>query len=135
MAPHVAGFSDDGRGVQSQEQMRRAMALAKSLDKPIVAHCEDEALLSPGWCVHDGAFARAHGLVGNRAESEWRQVERDLRLVKETGCRYHVCHISSRESVALIRAAKAEGLPVTCETAPTICFCATRSCKMTAASA
>lgn len=118
MAPHVAGFSDDGRGVQSQEQMRRAMALAKSLDKPIVAHCEDEALLSPGWCVHDGAFARAHGLVGNRAESEWRQVERDLRLVKETGCRYHVCHISSRESVALIRAAKAEGLPVTCETGP-----------------
>lgn len=118
LAPHVAGFSDDGRGVQSDERMRQAMALAKSLDRPIVAHCEDESLLTPGWCVHDGAFAREHGLPGNAAESEWRQVERDLRLVRETGCRYHVCHVSTKESVALIRAAKAEGLPVTCETGP-----------------
>ena len=118
MAPDVAGFSDDGKGVQSGSMMRRAMELAKQLDKPIVAHCEDEALLQKGWSVHDGAFARAHGLVGNASESEWRQVERDLDLVRQTGCRYHVCHISTKESVALIRKAKAEGLPVTCETGP-----------------
>ena len=118
MAPFVAGFSDDGKGVQSREQMRTAMELAKSLDKPIVAHCEDESLLARGWCVHDGAYARAHGLTGNAPESEWRQVERDLELVRETGCRYHVCHVSTKESVALIRAAKADGLPVTCETGP-----------------
>ena len=118
MAPHVAGFSDDGKGVQSDSMMRRAMELAKQLDKPIVAHCEDETLLTKGWSVHDGAFARAHGLVGNASESEWRQVERDLNLVRETGCRYHVCHVSTKESVALLRKAKAEGLPVTCETGP-----------------
>ena len=118
LAPHVPGFSDDGRGVQSRERMRRAMELAKELDRPIVAHCEDESLLTGGWCVHDGAFAQKHGLPGNDPASEWRQVERDLQLVRETGCRYHVCHVSTRESVALIRAAKAEGLPVTCETGP-----------------
>ena len=118
MAPDVCGFSDDGKGVQSDDMMRQAMLLAKTLNKPIAAHCEDEALLTKGWSVHDGAFARAHDLVGNRSESEWKQVERDIRLVRETGCRYHVCHISTKESVALIRAAKAEGLPVTCETGP-----------------
>lgn len=118
MAPDVAGFSDDGRGVQSREMMRSAMLLAKELDKPIVAHCEDESLLTRGWCVHDGDYARAHGLTGNNPESEWRQVERDIQLVRETGCRYHVCHISTKESVDLIRQAKAEGLPVTCETGP-----------------
>ena len=118
LAPHVAGFSDDGRGVQSAERMRSAMELARELDRPIVAHCEDESLLTKGWAVHDGDFARRHGLPGNNPESEWRQVERDLDLVRETGCRYHVCHISTKESVALIRTAKAEGLPVSCETAP-----------------
>ena len=118
MAPDVAGFSDDGRGVQSREMMREAMLLAKKLDKPIVAHCEDESLLTRGWCVHDGDYARVHGLTGNNPESEWRQVERDIQLVRETGCRYHVCHISTKESVDLIRQAKAEGLPVTCETGP-----------------
>lgn len=118
MAPEVAGFSDDGRGVQSEGMMRAAMEKARSLDKPIVAHCEDESLLTKGWSVHAGAFARDHGLTGNASESEWRQVERDLKLVRETGCRYHVCHVSTRESVALIRQVKAEGLPVTCETGP-----------------
>jgi dihydroorotase len=118
MAPDVVGFSDDGRGVQSQEMMCAAMKLAKQLNKPIVAHCEDESLLTEGWAVHDGSFARRHGLPGNDPASEWKQVERDIRLVRETGCRYHVCHISTKESVALVRAAKAEGLPVTCETAP-----------------
>lgn len=118
LASNVAGFSDDGRGVQSGEMMRTAMERAKALDKPIVAHCEDETLLAKGWSVHDGAFAKAHGLIGNDPASEWRQVERDIELVRQTGCRYHVCHVSTRQSVALIRRAKAEGLPVTCETAP-----------------
>lgn len=118
LAPRVVGFSDDGRGVQSEAMMRGAMELARKLDRPIVAHCEDESLLTKGWCVHDGAFAHARGLPGNDPASEWRQVERDIRLVRETGCRYHVCHISTKESVALVRAAKAEGLPVTCETGP-----------------
>ena len=118
MAPDVAGFSDDGRSVQSRELMRQAMLLAKHLDKPIVAHCEDESLLTKGWAIHDGDFARRNGFPGNDSASEWKQVERDIQLVRETGCRYHVCHISTKESVALIRAAKAEGLPVTCETGP-----------------
>jgi dihydroorotase len=118
MAPHVCGFSDDGRGVQSNDRMRDAMRLAKLLDKPIAAHCEDESLLAAGWCVHDGVYAKNHGLTGNDPASEWRQLERDLRLVQETGCRYHACHISSRESVSLLRAAKRDGLPVTCETGP-----------------
>ena len=118
LAPHAAGFSDDGRGVQSRDTMRRAMELARELDRPIVAHCEDESLLQKGWCVHAGDWARRNGLPGNSPESEWRQVERDLELVRETGCRYHVCHVSTRESVSLIRRAKAEGLPVSCETAP-----------------
>lgn len=124
LAPLVPGFSDDGRGVQSREMMRAAMERAKRLDRPIVAHCEDESLLTKGRCVHDGAFARRHGLPGNDPASEWRQVERDIQLVRETGCRYHVCHVSTKESVALIRAAKREGLPVTCETGPHyLCLC------------
>ena len=118
MAPCVAGFSDDGKGVQSRERMRQAMELAKALNRPIVAHCEDESLLTPGWCVHDGAYAKAHGLTGNDPASEWKQVERDLALVRETGCRYHVCHISTKESAELVRQAKEEGLPVSCETGP-----------------
>ncbi len=124
LAPFVPGFSDDGRGVQSEERMRQAMLLAKKLDRPIVAHCEDESLLRPGWCVHDGTFAKKHGLPGNDPASEWKQVERDLQLVRETGCRYHVCHVSTKESVGLVRRAKAEGLPVTCETGPHyLCLC------------
>ena len=118
MRDAVCGFSDDGRGVQSKEMMRRAMESAKSLDSLIVAHCEDESLLQKGWCVHNGAFAKRHGLVGNDSASEWKQVERDIALVRETGCRYHICHVSTKESVALVRAAKAEGLSVTCETTP-----------------
>ena len=118
MARDVVGYSDDGRGVQSEEMMRQAMLKAKALGKPIVAHSEDESLLTPGWAIHDGEFARQNGLIGNNPESEWRQVERDLQLVRETGCQYHVCHISTKETVELIRQAKAEGLPVTCETAP-----------------
>lgn len=118
LAPDVIGFSDDGKGVQSDAQMRQAMLLAKKLGKPIVAHCEVNSLLTPGGCVHAGAWAAAHGFAGISSESEWRQVERDIALVRETGCQYHVCHVSTKESVALIRAAKAEGLPVTCETGP-----------------
>ncbi len=117
MAPYVVAFSDDGRGVQSAELMRAAMAEAKALGKLIVAHCEDNSLLRGGY-IHDGEYARAHGHRGICSESEWGQIARDLELVRETGCGYHVCHISTKESVALIRRAKAEGLDVTCETAP-----------------
>ncbi len=118
LAPLVAGFSDDGRGVQSEDMMRRAMVLAKELHKPISAHAEDEGLLKKGWAMNDGPCARVRGLVGNPPESEWRQVERDLRLVRETGCAYHVCHVSTARTLELIRQAKAEGLDVTCETGP-----------------
>ena len=118
MAPYVCGFSDDGRGVQTPEMMHRAMETARDLDKPIVAHCEDESLLTKGWAIHDGEFCRRLGLVGNNPESEWRQVERDIELVRQTGCRYHVCHMSTKESVELVRRAKADGLRVTCETGP-----------------
>ena len=117
MASDVIGFSDDGRGVQSDTMMRQAMLRAKALDKMIVAHCEDNSLLRGG-CIHDGDYARTHGHRGICSESEWGQIARDLELVKETGCAYHVCHISTKESVELIRKAKAEGLDVTCETGP-----------------
>ena len=117
MAPFVKGYSDDGRGVQNDGMMRAAMLKAKALGKPIVAHCEDNSLLRGGY-IHDGEYARAHGHRGICSESEWGQIARDLKLVKEVGCAYHVCHISTKESVELIRRAKAEGLDVTCETAP-----------------
>ena len=117
MAPEVIGFSDDGRGVQSDETMRQAMLRAKALGKPIVAHCEDNSLLRGGY-IHQGAYAKAQGHRGICSESEWRQILRDLKLVKETGVSYHVCHVSAKESVELIRRAKAEGLDVTCETGP-----------------
>ena len=117
MAPEVIGFSDDGRGVQSDETMRQAMLRAKALGKPIVAHCEDNSLLRGGY-IHEGAYAKAQGHRGICSESEWRQIQRDLKLVKETGVSYHVCHVSAKESVELIRRAKAEGLDVTCETGP-----------------
>ena len=117
LAPYVVAFSDDGRGVQNAEMMRTAMRKAKDLGKLIVAHCEDNSLLHGGY-IHDGAYAAAHGHKGICSQSEWGQIARDLDLVRETGCGYHVCHISTKESVALIREAKAEGLNVTCETAP-----------------
>ena len=117
MAPHVVAFSDDGKGVQDPEKMKQAMRRAKALGKLIVAHCEDESLIQGGY-IHDGAYAKAHGHRGNPSASEWKQVERDLALVQETGCAYHVCHVSTKESVELIRSAKREGLDVTCETAP-----------------
>ena len=117
MAPDVVGFSDDGRGVQSDDLMRQAMLRAKALGKPIVAHCEVNSLLRGGY-IHDGDYAKAHGHRGICSESEWGQIARDLQLVKETGCAYHVCHVSAKKSVALIRKAKAEGLDVTCETGP-----------------
>lgn len=110
-------FSDDGRGVQSTELMRKAMLKAKKLGKIIAAHCEDNSLLFGGY-IHDGEYALKNSHKGICSESEWRQVERDLELVRETGCSYHVCHISTKETVELIRNAKKEGLDVTCETGP-----------------
>ena len=117
MAPDAVGFSDDGRGVQSEDLMRQAMLQAKALGKIIVAHCEDNALLRGGY-IHDGTYAAAHGHRGICSESEWGPIRRDLELVRQTGCAYHVCHISTKESVELIRQAKAQGLNVTCETGP-----------------
>ena len=117
MAPYTAGFSDDGRGVQSEAMMREAMGEAKRLGKIIAAHCEDNSLLRGGY-IHDGDYARSHGHRGICSESEWGQIARDLRLAEETGCAYHVCHISAKESVDLIRQAKARGVDVTCEAGP-----------------
>ncbi len=117
MAKNVCAFSDDGKGVQGDEMMRAAMLKAKSLGKMIVAHCEDNSLLEGGY-IHKGKYAEEHGHRGICSESEWKPIERDLKLAKETGCAYHVCHISTKESVELIRKAKAEGVDVTCETAP-----------------
>lgn len=113
----VCAFSDDGKGVQNDEMMREAMAKAKRLGKIIAAHCEDNSLLFGGY-IHDGEYARMHGHRGISSASEYKQIERDLRLAEETGCAYHVCHISTKESVELIRQAKAHGVNVTCETAP-----------------
>ena len=117
MSDKVCAFSDDGKGVQNDEMMREAMTAAKRLGKIIAAHCEDNSLLFGGY-IHDGEYARMHGHRGISSASEYKQIERDLRLAEETGCAYHVCHISTKESVELIRQAKARGVDVTCETAP-----------------
>ena len=117
MAPYVCAFSDDGRGVQSAEMMLAAMRKAKRLGKLIAAHCEDNSLLRGGY-IHDGEYARAHGHRGICSESEWGPIERDARLAEKSGCAYHVCHVSSAESVEVIRRAKARGVDITCETAP-----------------
>ena len=117
LASEAIAFSDDGKGVQAESTMRSAMETAKKLGKLIAAHCEDNSLLHGGY-IHDGEYAAAHGHRGICSESEWGQIRRDLMLAKETGCRYHVCHVSAKESVALIRQAKSEGVDVTCETAP-----------------
>ena len=117
MAPHVCAFSDDGKGVQRDDMMRQAMIKAKELGKMIVAHCEVNDLLHGGY-IHDGEYAKAHGHRGICSESEWAQVARDIELVKEIGVPYHVCHISTKETVDIIRKAKAEGVDITCETGP-----------------
>lgn len=117
LAPYVAGFSDDGCGVQSEDLMRRAMEECARVGSMIVEHCEVNSLLHNGY-IHAGAYARTYGHRGICSESEWREVERNIRLSEETGCRLHICHISTKESVQLIREAKARGAKVTCETAP-----------------
>ena len=117
MSEKVIAFSDDGKGVQKEEIMREAMKRAKKLGKVIAAHCEDNSLLFGGY-IHDGEYAKTHSHKGICSESEWKPIERDIRLAKETGCAYHVCHISCRESVELIREAKKDGVDITCETAP-----------------
>ena len=117
IADKVIAFSDDGRGVQNADMMRKAMVMAKSLGKMIGAHCEVNSLLNGGY-IHDGVYAQMHAHKGICSQSEWEQIARDIELAKETGCPYHVCHISTAESVELIRKAKAEGVDITCETAP-----------------
>lgn len=113
LAPYCCAFSDDGKGVQAGETMFKAMKNKRQ----IAAHCEDESLLNGGY-IHDGEYAMAHNHRGISSESEWRQIERDIELVRKTGCDYHVCHVSTERGVEAIRRAKAQGLPVTCETAP-----------------
>ena len=117
MAADAVAYSDDGRGVQSEDMMRECMCAVKKTGKILAAHCEVDALLNGGY-IHDGEYARAHGHRGISSESEWREVERDCRLAEETGCEFHVCHVSTKESVEIIRAAKARGVYVTAETAP-----------------
>lgn len=117
LKPYVAAFSDDGSGVQDDDMMLAAMRAAAANDCIIAAHCEVNSLLHGGY-IHDGAYAAAHGHKGISSESEWRQIERDIKLAEQTGCRYHVCHISTKESVALIRNAKRSGVRITCETGP-----------------
>ena len=117
IAPDVVGFSDDGRGVQSEHMMLAAMERVKATGKLISAHCEENSLLRGGY-IHDGEYARSHGHRGICSESEWRPIQRDIALAEKTGCPYHVCHISAKESVELIREAKARGADVTCETGP-----------------
>ena len=117
LVSYVCAFTDDGRGVQSDDMMRMAMEKAAVLGMMIVAHCEDNSLLNGGY-IHDGVYAGEHGHRGICSESEWAQVERDMKLAEETGCAYHVCHVSTKESVDIIRQAKKRGVDVTCETAP-----------------
>jgi dihydroorotase len=118
MAKDVAGFSDDGRGVRDEDTMREAMRRCKAADSIIAAHCEDMSYIPQGGAIHAGRYAAEHGIPGIPSESEWKPIERDLKLAEETGCRYHVCHVSCKESVALIREAKKRGVNVTCETGP-----------------
>ncbi len=117
LAPYVIGYSDDGKGVQDPGMMREAMQRIRALGKVLAAHCEDESLLFGGY-IHAGAYAKAHGHAGICSESEWKPIERDLEMVAQTGCAYHVCHVSAKESIELIRQAKKQGLDVTCETGP-----------------
>lgn len=118
MAPYVCGFSDDGRGVTDKALMLEAMKKAKELGRMIVAHCEDKSLIPAGGCIHDGIYAKEHGHKGISSESEYIEIERDIPLVKESGVAYHVCHVSAKQSVEIIRRAKAEGVNITAETGP-----------------
>ena len=118
LAHRVIGFTDDGRGVKEAATMKAAMERCKAADSIIAAHCEDMSLIPAGGAIHDGAFAKVHGIPGIPSKSEWGPIARDVALVRETGCRYHVCHVSTRESVEIIRRAKAEGVNITAETGP-----------------
>lgn len=117
LADKIVAFSDDGKGIQTEEMMKQGMIKAKELNKIIAAHCEVNELLKGGY-IHDGQYAKIHGHKGICSESEWGEIKRDVALSKETGCKYHVCHVSTKESVEIIRNAKKEGTDVTCETAP-----------------
>jgi len=118
LADLVVAFTDDGSGIQNDELMRKAMKKVKTFDKIIAAHCEDISYIKEGGYIHDGEYAKMHNHIGISSESEWKQVERDVKLARETGAKYHVCHVSTKESVEIIRQAKRDGVNVTCETAP-----------------
>ena len=111
------GFTDDGVGVQNAQVMKDAMTLAKELDMPVIAHCEDDSLVK-GRAVTEGEFARKHGLKGIPNESEAIHVGRDILLAEATGAHYHVCHVSTEQSIRLIRQAKQLGIRVTAEVCP-----------------
>lgn len=117
MCDKVKGFSDDGRGVQNPDLMKKAMQFAKENDKIIVAHCEDNSLLNGGY-IHDGEYAKKNNHKGICSESEYGPIKRDIELIKQTGCKYHVCHVSAKESIEAIRQAKKDGVDITCETGP-----------------
>ena len=117
LRPLSVGYSDDGNGIQTEELMREAMQRIAAVDGIIAAHCEDDSLLHAGY-IHDGEYARQHGHKGICSESEWGPIKRDVKLAEEEGCRYHVCHISTKESVEIIREAKRNCSHISCETAP-----------------
>ena len=118
IAPYVCAFSDDGKGIQDRELMREAMQRIAKTGRFITAHCEVESELQPGGCIHEGEYARLHGHTGINSESEFLEVKRDIELAREIGCGFHVCHVSTKESVNLIREAKSHSAKVTAETAP-----------------
>lgn len=118
LCEYVVGYTDDGSGVQNEEVMLSAMKKARELSKIIAAHCEDTSLIKEGGYIHDGEYAKKNGHIGISSESEWKQIERDISLARESGVKYHVCHISTKESVEIIRQAKKDGVDITCETAP-----------------
>lgn len=117
LRPLSVGYSDDGNGIQTEPLMREAMKRISAVDGIIAAHCEDDSLLHAGY-IHDGEYARTHNHKGICSESEWGPIKRDVKLAEEENCRYHVCHISTKESVEIIREAKHKCAHISCETAP-----------------
>ncbi len=117
LAPYCVAFSDDGKGVQSKEITKKAMEEIAKTGRIFCAHLEDDKIKKNG-VIHCGKYSKEHNIPGIPSEAEYGMLARDLELVKETGVKYHVCHLSTKEGVEMIRKAKAEGLDVSCETAP-----------------
>lgn len=118
ISKYVVGYTDDGKGVTDKKVMEECMKIAKALNKIIVTHCEDKSLIKPNACIHDGEYAKKHNHIGISKESEYLEIKKDIKLLNKIKCKYHVCHVSTKESLALIKAAKKKGIDITCETAP-----------------